>query len=46
MGGLTEASLVVQIWICEVEVSMILSIVEFNGDSVVSILVDSPYKAR
>lgn len=44
--GLTEAGLVVQVRICEMEVSVVLSIVEFNGDGMMSVLVDSPYKAR
>lgn len=42
---LTEAGLVVLIWIREVKVPISLSVVEFHGDGVMCLLVDSPDSA-
>lgn len=42
MGSHTQASFIIKIWIGEVKVSMKFTVVEFHGDGVMGILIDSP----
>lgn len=44
LGGLTQASFIVQIRVSEVEISMELSIIELHSHSVMSVLVDCPHE--
>lgn len=41
-SGLTQASVVVQKWVGEVEVSMCLTVIELYCDGIVCILIDGP----